>query len=509
MNVPLVLPILIPFLTAALLLLGWRHLWLQRGLGLVGALALLGTSIQLLWRVHSEGIQVAQMGSWPAPFGITLIADHFSALMILVTGILAVATAIYSLADIDEPRQRHGYFPLMHIMLMGVCGAFLAGDIFNMYVWFEVLLISSFVLMALGSEKAQMEGALKYVTLNLISSFLFLTSAGILYGVTGTLNLADLAMKIPQLDNPPLVTTIAMLFLLAFGIKSAVFPLYSWLPASYHTPPAAVSAIFAGLLTKVGVYALIRVFTLLFIGDLAFTHTLLLVIGGLTMLSGVLGAIAQNELRRILSAHIVSQIGYMVMGLGLFTPLGLAGAIFYIFHHILVKANLFLVSGIIHKVRGSYDLDWLGDLYRQKPWLAACFAVPALSLGGIPPLSGFIAKLSIIRAGLESEQYLITGVALVVGLLTLYSMSKIWIGAFWKPGPEESPVRTREPLIAQPGPEPSRGELALLVLPCAGLGLITIMLGVLAGPCFEFALTASDELLNREQYIRAVLGDQP
>jgi len=260
----------------------------------------------------------------------------------------------------------------------------------------------------------------------------------------GTLNMADLARHLKTVTPPGLVTTVAILFFLAFGIKAAVFPLFFWLPASYHTPPVPVSAIFAGLLTKVGVYALIRVFTLLFVQETATTHTLILIIAGLTMVTGVLGAVAQNEFRRILSFHIVSQIGYMIMGLGIFSPLGLTGSIFYIIHHIIVKTNLFLVSGVAYRLKGTYELKKLGGLYRYSPGLAILFLIPALSLAGMPPLSGFWAKFILLKAGFETENYLIVVVALLVSLLTLYSMTKIWTEVFWKeapPPPATSPCR--------------------------------------------------------------------
>jgi multicomponent Na+:H+ antiporter subunit D len=375
-----------------------------------------------------------------APFGITLVADLLSAIMVVLAGLMGLAVAVYSLASIDQQREAFGYYPLLHILLMGVCGAFLTGDIFNLYVWFEVMLIASFVLLALGSERPQIEGAIKYVTLNLMSSAIFLAAVGILYGVVGTLNMADLAVKLPTVTPPGLVTTLAMLFLVAFGVKAAVFPLFFWLPASYHTPPVAVSAIFAGLLTKVGVYAMIRVFTLLFVQNVGYTHTLILVMAGLTMLTGVLGAVAQNEFRRILSFHIVSQIGYMIMGLGLCTRLALAGSVFYIVHHIIMKTNLFLVSGVAYRLRGTFELKDLGGLYQAHPLLALLFLIPALSLAGMPPLSGFFAKLVLLQAGLEMGQYVIVAVALAVGLLTLVSMTKIWAEAFWKPAQTRLPL---------------------------------------------------------------------
>ena len=312
----LVLPILLPLVTAALTLLCWRSVPAQRWISSLGATALLAAAILLFVEVRQNGVIASQLGNWPAPFGITLVADLFSAVMVLMAGLIGWVAAIYSLGSVDRQREETGYYPFVHFLLMGVCGVFLTGDLFNLYVWFEVMLMASFVLMALGGDRFQMEGAFKYVVLNLISSVFFLTGIGIIYGLTGTLNLADLAQQLPLLENQALVTTLAMLFITTFGIKAGIFPLFFWLPASYHTPPVAVTALFAGLLTKVGIYSLIRVFTLLFVGDLGYTHTILLVLGGLTMVTGVLGAVAQEDIRRLLSFHIISQIGYMVMGLG-------------------------------------------------------------------------------------------------------------------------------------------------------------------------------------------------
>lgn len=362
-NILSVLPIVIPFLTGIIMLLAWRKSSFQRAFNIASSgIALISAGV-IFFATNTEEILVLQIGNWQAPFGISIVIDLFSAIMVLITAVISFATSIYSIYNIDSEREKFGYYPLLQFLLMGINGAFVTGDMFNLYVWFEVMLISSFVLIALGGKKQQLEGALKYVTLNLLSSAVFLAGVGILYGIAGTLNMADLARKLPLIEETSLLNFVAVLFLISFGIKSAVFPLFFWLPASYHTPPAAVSAIFAGLLTKVGVYALIRVFTLIFIHDTDFTHNIILVIAGFTMLTGVLGAAAQSEFRKILSFHIISQIGYMVMGLGLYSPLAVAGAIFYIIHHIIVKTNLFFVSGIVDKYRGSYKLKKLGGLF--------------------------------------------------------------------------------------------------------------------------------------------------
>lgn len=492
----LLLPILIPFITAIICILFWKHRIVQRWLNVIGGTALLAASIMLLSTVWTAGIQATQLGNWPAPFGITLVADLLSAIMVALTGLMGWATAIYSLTSMDKPREAFGYYPLLHILLMGVSGAFLTGDIFNMFVWFEVMLISSFVLLALGGERQQIEGAFKYVTINLLSSALFLSAVGILYGITGTLNMADLAQQVRTIDQPGLLTTVSMMFLVSFGIKAAVFPLFFWLPASYHTPPVAVSAIFSGLLTKVGVYALIRVFTLIFIHSPDYTHNLILIIAGFTMLTGVLGAAAQNEFRRILSFHIVSQIGYMIMGLGLYTQLALAGSVFYLAHHIIVKTNLFLISGVVDKIQGGYQLKKLGGLYAKYPFLGLLFLIPAFSLAGIPPLSGFWAKFILVKAGLEIEGYIIVATALVVSLLTIYSMVKIWTEVFWKNAPDaDSP----------PDVSLTSEDLLPMVGPIVVLALMTVMIGLIAEPVFVISNEAAKQLLDPTEYIQAVM----
>lgn len=502
MSAVLTLPLLIPLGTAVALLLARRSCAAQRVLAAVGSAALLGASIWLLAETSREGILVHYVGSWPAPFGITLVADLLGAVMVVVTALIGAMVMIYSLSGIDARREVAGYHPLVQIMLLGVCGAFLTGDLFNLYVWFEVMLVASFALLALGGERAQLEGSLKYVTLNLMSSALFLAGAGILYGMIGTLNMADAARRLANFAAGP-STTVAMLFLAAFGIKAAVFPLFFWLPASYHTPPVPVSAIFAGLLTKVAVYALIRVFTLMFVHDVRFTHTILLVIAGATMVTGVLGAAAQGEMRRLLSFHIVSQIGYMVMGLGLGSPLALAGAVFFLVHQIIVKTNLFLVSGIVHRRRGTFELSRLGGFARESPLTAALFLITAFSLAGIPPLSGFWGKLVLVRAGLDAGQGAIVAAALGTSLLTLFSMTKIWNEVFWK---EERGSEPGEPAPERDSSVP--GEAALFV-PVSVLAGLAAALGLAAEPVFRLSLRAAEQLSHPEVYIRAVLEGGP
>ena len=488
--------IIIPFATAVLAFL-FRRGPEGRWISVIGCFGLLIASAILMADVLRDGVVAAQMGTWGAPFGITLVADLLSAVMVVITAITGLAVAVYAIADIDEPKEALGYHALFQVLLAGVCGAFLTGDLFNLYVWFEVMLIASFGLLVMGGTRAQLDGGIKYVTLNLVSTILFLTGIGLLYGMTGTLNMADLHGAVQQVENQGMLIVVAMMFMIAFGVKAAVFPLFFWLPASYHTPSVSVSAIFAGLLTKVGVYALIRMFTLVFTTDVAYTHTILLWVAGFTMVTGVLGAAAMNDFRRILSFHIVSQIGYMILGLALFTPLAIVGAVFYLVHHIIVKANLFLVAGVARRIAGSTELSAIGGLYKTAPLLALLFLIPAFSLAGFPPLSGFWAKYVLVKAALDAEAYVIAGVALVVGLLTIYSMTKIWGAAFWKPHPA--------------GLNPTLSSLSardrtVLILPIATLATLTCIIGFFPEPFVAFAERAAEQLLNPSAYIAAVLG---
>jgi len=495
MNNLVILPILIPLLCAVLGLI-FRGLVAQRILGVIGSVAVTIAALCLLRETQANGYVILNLGNWQAPFGIVLVADIFSAVMVCIASLMGLLAALYSLRDIDVGRQKRFYFSLFNMLLVGVNGAFLTGDLFNLYVWFEVMLMASFVLLALGGERPQLEGAFKYVVINLLSSSLFLAGAGLMYAKVGTLNMADIALKLSTEPNVFLINSTAVLFLVAFGVKAALFPFFFWLPASYHTPPAAVSAIFASLLTKVGVYALIRAFTLFFESSFIVQQNLLLWIAGFTMVTGVLGAAAHYNMRRILSFHIVSQIGYMIMGLAIFTKLSLAATLFYLVHNILAKTNLFFVSGIVQKVRGTEELKSLGGLYRAFPWLSLLFFISAFSLAGIPPLSGFWAKFALVKASLEVEFYVIAGVALLVGIFTLFSMTKIWAEAFWK----KSPVAVDASSAA-----PEQNQLQLMYGPTIVMAVMILYLGLFGEQFFELAEHAAGQLLNPAGYIEAVL----
>ncbi|MDF3608124.1 Na+/H+ antiporter subunit D [Paracoccus sp. DMF-8] len=496
MSWTLALPIIAPFATAALAFL----LRNRRGSGWIsvaGSALSLILAIRLLLAVLDRGTIATQMSGWPAPFGIALAADYLSAAMVLIAAIISLATAIWAMAEVGQTSTRMGWHGLFQTLIAGVTGAFLTGDIFNLYVWFEVLLISSFGLLVIGGRRKAIDGAVKYVTLNLISTVMFLCAAGLLYGATGTLNMADLRGAVAAHPDQGLMSVIAMMLMIGFGLKAAVFPLFFWLPASYHTPHYAVSAVFAGLLTKVGVYALIRVFTLIFVGDQGWTHQILLWSACVTMLTGVLGAAAQSDFRKILSFHIISQIGYMILGLALMTQLALMGGVFYLVHHIIVKANLFLIAGVSRRLTGRSDLYAIGGLYLSAPLLAVLFLIPAFSLAGFPPLSGFWAKYVLVKAALDLDMGLVAFVALLTGLLTIFSMTKIWAEAFWKPHPDgRLPALTTIP--ARPR--------ALLLAPIAALALMTVVIGLFPEPFVRFATTAAEQLLDPTDYVQTVLG---
>ena len=493
----LALPIMVPFATAALAFVARRGVWSGR-ISVAGSVVALIVALALVSEVMAHGVIAVQMSGWAAPFGITLVADYLSAAMVLITAIVGVAVSVWALGDVGRTSSANGYHMLFQTLLGGVGGAFVTGDLFNLYVWFEVLLISSFGLLVVGGTRQAIDGGVKYVVLNLISTTLFLVAAGLLYGATGTLNMADLRAAVAAAPDQGLITVIAMMFMAAFGLKAGVFPLFFWLPASYHTPHYAVSAVFAGLLTKVGVYALIRTFTLIFVGAQAFTHEILLWVALATMLTGVLGAAAQSDFRKILSFHIISQIGYMVLGLAMMTPLALTGAVFYLLHHIIVKGNLFLIAGVSRKLTGSSDLYRIGGLYKAAPFLAVLFIIPAFSLAGFPPLSGFWAKFVIVRASLELQDWITAFVALLVGLLTIFSMTKIWAEAFWKPHPDG-----REPALAVL----PKGQGFVLMAPIVGLAVMTVIIGLFPAPFLDFAETAAAQLIDPQAYIDAVLGE--
>lgn len=489
----LVAPILIPLCSLLLAIILRRHLLAVRVLSLTGAVLLLAVGLMLVWQAAQGVVLSGQVGGWQAPFGISLVIDRLSAVMIAISALVALVTLLYGVAKDNDSKIGRDFHLFIQGLLTGICGAFITADIFNLYVWFEVLLIASFALMALGGGSRRLAGSMTYVALNLFATLIFLLSAGLVYGASGTLNMGELAMIMRSGEAPAGVTPALLLMLLSFAIKAALFPVFGWLPATYHVALTAVSAMFAGLLTKVGVYALIRLVTLLW-PEHGLPHQLLLWVACATMLVGVLGAAAQTEVRRILSFHIVSQVGYMILGLALATPLALAGAVFYLIHHIVVKANLFFIGGLAARICGSERLADMGGLYKRMPWLALLFAIPALSLAGIPPLSGFWAKFLLVKASLDAAAWWAAGIALLTGVFTLLSMNKIWNEAFLKPHPrgEEALQRVTGMRAAWVG--------------MSALALLTVLIGLGAGPLIDYAVAAAAQLADPQAYLQPFIG---
>lgn len=496
----ILLPLLWQMVVAVLLIFCWRQPQWHRNISIAGGVIAILISIAFFMHVWSEGIITMNSGNWPAPFGITLVADTFSAVLVVLVSIAGLCISIFSIQNILGNRISFGYFPVLHFLLMGLTGAFLTGDLFNLYVWFEIIIISSFVLLSLGGQKAQLEGSVKYFTLNMLASTVFLTAIAIVYGLTGTLNLADISMKMATVDNKTIVRIAAIVFLVGFGIKSAIFPLYFWLPASYHTPPSPVSALFGGLLTKVGVYAMIRLFTMVFPADPYFNN-LVVSIAIFTIITGGLGAAVEKHVQRIFGYLIVCHIGFMLTGIGLGSQIALTGVVFYMIHDIVVKTNLFMVGGLIYQIEGNWDVRKIGGLYSGYPWLSLLLVIPLFSVVGIPPLSGFWPKLSLISAGLTQNNYWAVGGILLGTFLTLFVIAKFWVDVFWKRGGD---AKQREGFLYF-------GKMSLhdrrsLLVPIAILGFISLYIGFGAGHIQLIAERIGYELTHSQNYIEAVLG---
>ncbi|WP_172121354.1 Na+/H+ antiporter subunit D [Actinomyces faecalis] len=547
MSNVLALPVLVPMLGAALALLAGRRPRLQRALSVAALGTVVVVAAFLVYLTETDGIQTLWVAAWPDSAGIVLVADRLSSLMLLVASIVTLAVLVFSTGqDQEEVRQETPvsiFHPTLLLLSAGVSDAFLAGDLFNLYVGFEILLFASYVLLTMGATRPRIRAGAIYVVVNLVSSALFLILLSVVYTATGTVNMAELAQRVPQLPDD-MQLMIQALMLTVFGIKAAVFPLSAWLPDSYPTAPAPVTAVFAGLLTKVGVYSMLRVQTLIFT-ERPLT-TILLIVGGASMMVGILGAVAQSELKRLLSFTLVSHVGYMIMGVALATTGSVAAAIYYTAHHITIQTALFLTAGLMARVGGSTELDKVSGLASLSPRLALLFGIPALNLAGIPPFSGFIGKIGLMRAGAQVGTplaWLLVVTSVVASLLTLYVMAKVWNRAFWgevrvvgarrtgtsrsvKPSastvhPEETtaqqasaPVTTVTPAVREGG-TPAAPAVASTyvaepmpgVMVGASLGLIAVSLAltVAAGPLYEFCEHAATMLLS-DGYVTTVLG---
>jgi multicomponent Na+:H+ antiporter subunit D len=493
----LLAPVLLPVLAAGLSLAVWRSAAAQRLLGTGTLAAVLAVSAVLLVLADRRGPLVVSVGGWPAPAGISLVADRLSALLLVVALAVALAVLVFAIgqgtAESDLPRTP--FHPAYLLLVAGVGLAFLTGDLFNLFVAFELMLASSYVLINLGAGEGRIRAGMTYTITSLLSSLLFLTAIGLVYAATGTVSLADLGDRVPGLPDG-IQSVLSLLLLIVFGVKAAVVPLHFWLPDSYPTAPAPITAVLAALLTKVGLYAMVRTQTMLF--PRSETWTPLLVAAALTLLVGIVGAVAQQDVNRLLSFVLVSHIGFMLFGLSLYTVGGLTGTVLYAVHHIAAQAALFLIAGLVVGWSGGAALSRLVRAAPPPALLAGLFALAALSLAGIPPLSGFVAKLALLRAGVAeggAAVLALLAAALLTSLLTLYVMARVWRAAF-AAGPER--------------PAPAHGRttgVRLMFGATAGAVLIGVVVAAGAGPLARLSERAAVDLLERRTYQEAVLDD--
>jgi multicomponent Na+:H+ antiporter subunit D len=499
------LPVLLPMLGAALTVVGSRSALLQRVVGVVVLVAMSVIATVLLVAADAGGPIVARPGGWAPPVGIALVADRLSALLLLVSTLVTLAVLVYAIdqriADYGRGTSSTTFHPMYLMLSAGVSLAYLTGDLFTLFVAFEIMLTASYVLINRRTSAEKIRAGMTYVTVSLMSSLLFLTAIAMVYAGTGTVNLADLAGRIALLPDG-LVTVLGLMLLVVFGIKAAMVPLHFWLPDSYPNAPGPVAALFAGLLTKVGFYALLRTQTLLFPREEPWV--LLLWLAAATMIVGALGALAQNDLNRLLSFLLVSHIGFMLFGLAVFDAAGVSGAALYAAHHITVLATLFLVSGLITRRTGTTALDRMGGLLRTSPGLAVLFAIPALTLAGVPPTAGFVAKLALLQAGAAAGpgSVAVAGVVVLASLLTLYALAKVWVRVFWG-----------DPVPALPDSDPD-DEVVVgtartavpMYLATAALVAVSRAIAGWAGPLSAVTGRAGVDLLAREPYVAAVLA---
>ncbi|MGW1203784.1 Na+/H+ antiporter subunit D [Streptomyces cyaneofuscatus] len=549
MNALVPLPVLLPLCATGLsLTFGTRMQRFQRFISVAVLTAVLALSIILMIAADRQGPLSVHLGDFAPPLGITLVADRLSGLMLTVSSAVTLCVLIYSLGqgmtDRDKETPLAVFHPAYLILVAGVSCTFLAGDLVNLFVSFEIMLVASFVLLTLGGTGPRMRAGSTYVIISLFSSMVFLIAIAMTYAALGTVNFAQLAERLPGLPLG-VQTLIQAMLITVFAIKAAVFPVAAWLPDSYPTAPAPVTAVFAGLLTKVGVYCMMRTETLLFPGNRI--GDLLMAVALASMLIGILGAVAQTDLKRLLSFTLISHIGFMVFGIGLATREAYGGAIVYVVHHITVQTTLFLVAGLIERRGGTTELTRLGGLAKAAPILALLFFVPAMNLAGIPPLSGFIGKLGLMRAGVADGStwaWILVAGSVVTSLLTLYVTAKVWNLAFWRAappgqaeagtvlesgddsdddtdeGPDNIPGTGDEGIepVHRPGGQAVAATLhgravtttSRLPRPMMAATAATIALAlsftVFAGPLTAFTDRSAVELLKRTPYIEEVLG---
>ncbi len=493
MNNLVILPVLVPLLTGIFLIFFNKNISAQRWISTVSGLLTIVVSGILVQTVFESGIQTLQLGSWKAPYGIVLVADMLASLLVLTASIVSFTCILYAFRTIGKEREQYYFYSMVQFLMVGVLGAFLTGDIFNLFVFFEVMLIASYVLIVLGGTKIQKRESIKYILVNIISSALFVVAVALLFAVVGTLNMADLSQKISESGQTGMLTVVAVMFLIVFGLKGAIFPLFFWLPGSYQAPPTPVTALFGALLTKVGVYSIIRVFTLIFYHDTGFTHFLISILAGLTIVVGVIGAVAYWDVKKIIIYNIMTAVGVILFGVATMSTTALTGSIFYVVHDMIVKGALFFIVGAMAVLTGTYNLKKMGGLIKYHPALGWMFFLAVITIAGIPPLSGFVGKLLIVQGGLEGEHYVLAFVVLLSSLLVLYSVMKIFMNGFWG----ETKLSLKE----------EKGTTKGLLLPTALLLSLSIALGIGAEWFLPYFYQAAESLMDPSLYIEAVLKE--
>ncbi len=511
----------LPLLGAAITLVFGRQRRVQVGVSITTLTAVMVIAAVLLVQVDA-GLPIAvEVGGWPAPFGIVLYVDRLAALLVLVSSIVLLAVLLFSVgqgaADGDDDTPVSIFHPSYLILAAGIFTAFIAGDLFNLYVGFEILLVASYVLITLGGTEARIRSGIVYIVVSLVSSVLFLAAIAMIYAALGTVNMAQIAERMTEIPQD-VQLVLHLMLLLAFSIKAAVFPLSFWLPDSYPTAPAPVTAVFAGLLTKVGVYAMIRTETQLFNDN--DVNILLLIVALATMIVGVLGAVAQAELKRILSFTLVSHIGYMVFGLAIATPAAIGATIYYMVHHIVVQTTLFLAVGLVERRAGTTSILKLKGLMRAAPVIAVLYFIPAVNLGGLPPFSGFIGKFALFDAAAQEGSplmmVLIVG-GVVTSLLTLYALMRAWNLGFWReedtveePGEVEARLSYLGDAPAATVQTERRAIPKVMTAATAGMVAVTVALTVFAGPLYDVCARIGGALLEpvRLVQVQDVLGGE-
>src|SRR5690625_1346135 len=492
MNNIIVLPLVLPILTGILLVFIHRYIKLQRSISIVATIANIMISLIILNKIQTEGILRLDFGNWLPPYGILFVADSFAMLLVLTTSFVTAICLIYAMFSIGELREKMFFYPFVHFLVGGVNASFLTGDLFNLFVSFEVMLLASYVLITLGGKKKQLRESIKYITINVLSSSVFLIAIAYLYGSLGTLNMAHLSARIAEAGQTPLLTVISLLFLIVFSLKAGLV-LYQWLPGSYSTPPTAIAALFGGLMTKVGIYALFRVFTLLFYHEQHITHTLIAILAIITLIGGSISAIAYTNIRQIISYNVVISVGFILVGLVVMTSTAFEGAIYYLIHDMIGKSLLFLLGGTMIYLTKTEMLDEMSGLIRNYPILGWMFFITALSLTGIPPLSGFIGKMLIGLGAIETESYLLLTVSFLSSLVVLYSLIRIFMSCFWG-----------ETIISEEEEQPLHKGI---LIPCIFLVGLTITIGLGAESIAMYVQDAAYTLANPSVYIHAVLNN--